>query len=176
MSTKPKKKVTVNDLQQEIKDTKSEVQSLKESLASLKANHNQRLEHLENTLHQDNEQGTSSQNPSDGETDNPIKDMVQERKFLETINRINFQKLHSKVRNVISKDFEFEVIALRDLGADLNCIQEGIIPSKYFKNTRKRLTSASGGRMQIEFKIPNAHVCQDNTCFKTLRLREVSLG
>ena len=136
MSTKPKKKVTVNDLQQEIKDTKSEVQSLRESLASLKANHNQMLEHLENTLHQDNEQGTSSQNPSDGEADNPIKDMVQERKFLETINRINFQKWHSKVRIVISKDFEFEVIALIDSGADLNCIQEVIIPSKYFKKTR----------------------------------------
>ena len=81
--------------------------------------------------------------------------------------RINFQKWHSKVRIVISKDFEFEVIALIDSGADLNYIQEGIIPSKYFRKTRERLTSASGGKMQIEFKIPKAHVCQDNTCFKT---------
>ena len=96
--------------------------------------------------------------------------MVQEEsseKFLETINRINFQKWHSKVRIVISKDIEFEVIALIDSGADLNCIQEGIIPSKYFKKTRERLTSASGGQMQIEFKVPKAHVCQDNTCFRT---------
>ena len=85
--------------------------------------------------------------------------MVQEGKFLETINRINFQKWHSKVRMFIDKDFEFEVIALIDSGADLNCIQEGIIPSKYFKKTRERLTSASGGRMKIEFKIPNAYVC-----------------
>ena len=29
------------------------------------------------------------------------------------------------------------------------------------------MTSASGGKMQIEFKILKAHVCQDNTCFKT---------
>ena len=93
--------------------------------------------------------------------------MVQEAKFLETINRINFQKWHSKVRIVISKDFEFEVIALIDSGTDLNYIQEGIIPSKYFKKTRERLTSASGRKMQIEFRIPKAHVCQDNTCFKT---------
>ena len=42
-----------------------------------------------------------------------------------------------------------------------------IILSKYFKKTKERLTSASGGKMQIEFKIPNAHVRQDNTCFKT---------
>ena len=52
--------------------------------------------------------------------------MVQEEssvKFLEIINRINFQKWHSKVRIVISTYFEFEVIALIDSGADLNCIQ-----------------------------------------------------
>ena len=88
-------------------------------------------------------------------------------KFLETINRINFQKWHSKVKIVINRNFEFEVIALIDSSANLNCIQKGIIPSKYFKKTRERLTSASGEKMQIEFKIPNAHVCQDNTCFKT---------
>ena len=68
-------------------------------------------------------------------------------KFLETINRINFQKWHSKVKIVIGKDFEFEVVALIDSGADLNYIQEGIIPSKYFKKTKERLTSASGGTM-----------------------------
>ena len=76
--------------------------------------------------------------------------MVQEesnKKFLETISRINFQKWHSKVRIIIGRDFEFEVIALIDSGADLNCIQEGIIPSKYFKKARERLTSASGGKM-----------------------------
>ena len=128
---------------------------------------------MENTSHQGNEEGTSFQNPSEEEEDetvNPTAETVQEEsseKFLETINRINFQKWHSKVKIVISKDFEFEVIALIDLGADLNYIQEGIIPSKYFKKTRERLTSASGGKMQIEFKIPKAHVCQDNTCFKT---------
>ena len=104
------------------------------------------------------------------ETVNPTaNDMVLEEpteKFLETISRINFYKWHSKVRIVISKNFKFEVIALINLGADLNCIQEGITPSKYSKKTKKRLTSASGGKMQIEYKIPKAHVCQDNTCFK----------
>ena len=171
---KSKKEVTVNDLQKEIKETKSKVRTLKQELTILRVDHNfldQRLKHLENTSHQGNEEGTSLQNPFDeeDETVNPIVEMVQEEsnvKFLETINRINFQKWHSKVRIVISKDFEFEVIALIDLGADLNCIQEGIIPSKYFKKTRERLTSASGGKMQIEFKIPKAHVCQDNTRFK----------
>ena len=166
--TKSKKEVTVNDLHKEIKETKSEVRTLKQDLTILRVDHNlfdQRLNHLENNSHQGNEEGTSFQNHSDEEVDktvNPTADMVQEKssvKFLETINRINFQKWHSKVRIVISRDFEFEVIALINSGADLNCIQEGIIPSKYFKKTKERLTSASGERMQIEFKIPKAHVC-----------------
>ena len=173
--TKSKKEVTVNDLQKEIKETKSEVRTLKKELTILRVDHNfldQRLKQLENTSHRGNDEETSFQNPSDDEdeTVNPAAEMVQEEsseKFLDTINRINFQKWHSKVRIFISKDFEFEVIALIDSSADLNCIQEGIIPSKYFKKTRERLTSASGGKMQIEFKIPKAHVCQDNTCFKT---------
>ena len=103
-------------------------------------------------------------NPSNEEVDetvNPIANMVQEpssEKFLETISRINFQKWHSKVRIVISKDFEFEVIALIDSGADLNCIQEGIIPSKYFRKTRERLTFASGVKIQIEFDPESPYV------------------
>ena len=98
---------------------------------------------MENTSHKGNEEGTSFQNPSEEEEDetvNPTAEKVQEEsseKFPETINRINFQKWHSKVKIVISKDFEFEVIALIDLGADLNYIQEGIIPSKYFKKLGK---------------------------------------
>ena len=154
--TKSKKDVTVNDLQIEIKNTNSKVRTLEQELTILGIDHSlldQRLKHLEKTSHQGNEEGTSFQNPSDGESDetvNPTADMVQEesnKKFLETISRINFQKWHSKVRIIIGRDFEFEVIALIDSGADLNCIQEGIIPSKYFKKARERLTSASGGKM-----------------------------
>ena len=78
--------------------------------------------------------------------------------FLETISRINFQKWHSKVRIIINKDFEFEVIALIDSKADLNCIQEGIIPSKYFRKTRERLTFASGVKIQIEFDPESPYV------------------
>ena len=89
------------------------------------------------------------------------------QKYIDTISRIDFQKWHSKAKIVISKDFEFEVIALIDSGADLNCIQEGIIASKYFQQTREQLSSANGSKMQIKYKIPKAHVFPNNTCFKT---------
>ena len=171
-STKPKKEVTVNDLQKEIKETYSEVQTLRKNLTTLRIDHNQRLRHLENTLHQGNKEGSLSQNPYGKEVDekgNPMEDMVQE-KFLETINKINFQKWHSKVRIVISKDFEFEVIALIDSGADLNCIQEGIIPSKFFKKTKERLTSASGRKCRLNSRFPKP------TCVKTTHVLKQHLS
>ena len=171
--TRSKKEVTIQDLQKEIKDTKTEMRNLNQELTILRVDYglmNLRVKNLESTSHIEDEEETPSLNPSDEETVNPTADMEPEpsnRSFLQTINRINFQKWHSKVRIVIAKNFEFEVVALIDSGADLNCIQEGIIPSRYFRKTKERLTSASGGKMQFEFKIPKAHVCQDNACFKT---------
>ena len=144
------------------------MRNLNQELTILSVDHglmNLRVKKLENTSHFEGDEETPSLNPSDAEVDetiNPTAEMEPElsnRSFLQTINRINFQKWHSKVKIVIAKDFEFEVVALIDSGADLNCIQEGIIPSKYFRKTKERLTSASGGKMQIEFKIPKAHVC-----------------
>ena len=105
-------------------------ETLKQELTILRVDHNfldQRLKQLEKTSHQGNEEGTSFQNSYDDEDElvNPTADMdigQPSQKFLETINRINFQKWHSKVRIFISKDFEFEVIALIDSGVNLNCI------------------------------------------------------
>ena len=71
------------------------------------------------------------------------------------------------ISNPKKRTLEFEVIALIDSGADLNCIQEGIIPSRYFKKSKERLASASGGRMQIDYSIPQAEVCQGGISFMT---------
>ena len=96
--TKSKKEVTVNDLQHEIKETKSDVKTLKQELTILRIDHNffdQRFKQLENTSHQGNGEGTSFQNLSDDEDEsvNPTYDMEigqPSQKFLETIDRINF--------------------------------------------------------------------------------------
>ncbi|KAK9988920.1 hypothetical protein SO802_029159 [Lithocarpus litseifolius] len=81
--TKTKKEVTVNDLQQEIKETKSKVRTLKQELTIPRVDHsllNQKVKRLESTSHQGNEEGPSFQNPSDEEdkTVNPTAHMVQE--------------------------------------------------------------------------------------------------
>ena len=53
-----------------------------------------------------------------------------------------------------------------DSGAGMNCIQEGLIPSKYFEKSTKRLVSTNGTQMKIKYELNNAHVCHGNVCFK----------
>ena len=104
---------------------------------------NQKIRHQDDTYHQGNDEvGLSYQNPLDNEIENIYDESVNltanvaleepAQKYIDTISRIDFKKWNSKVKIVI-KDFEFEVIPLIDLGTDLNCIREGIIPSKYFQ-------------------------------------------
>ena len=54
-----------------------------------------------------------------------------------------------------------------DSNADMNCIQEGLIRSKYFEKSTERLVSANGSQMKIKYELNNAHVCHGNVCFKT---------
>ena len=71
-----------------------------------------------------------------------------------------------KVKIVVSQDYHFTVITMIDSGADMNCIQEGLISSKYFEKSTERLVSANGSQMKIKYELNNAHVCHDNICFK----------
>ena len=68
--TQSRKEVTVNDLQKDIKETRSEVRTLKQELTILRVNYdllNRRIQFLENTSHQSNEES-----PSDEEVDQTV--------------------------------------------------------------------------------------------------------
>ena len=82
------------------------------------------------------------------------------------VNKILPPKWFTKVKIVVFPDYHFTVIAMIDSGADMNCIQEGLIPSKYFKKSTERLVSTNGSQMKIKYELNNAHVCHDNVCFK----------
>ena len=60
-----------------------------------------------------------------------------------------------------------EIIALIDSGADMNCIQEGLIPVKYYEKTGQELFVTNKGKLKIEFKLQNVHICQNNYYFRT---------
>ena len=75
-------------------------------------------------------------------------------------------KWFSKVKIVVCHEYEFNVIAMINSGVDMNCIQEGIIPSKYYEKSTEKLFFANGTQMKIKYELNNAHVCYDNVCFK----------
>ena len=49
----------------------------------------------------------------------------------------------------------------------MNCIQEGLIPIQYYEKTGQELFVANKGKLYIEYKLQNVHICQDNYCFRT---------
>ena len=63
-----------------------------------------------------------------------------QQNILSLINRVIFQKWHTEITLVINKEFSLTEIALIDSGADMNCIQERLIPLKYYEKSSKRLT------------------------------------
>ncbi|CAL9021169.1 unnamed protein product [Prunus brigantina] len=99
-----------------------------------------------------------SPNNSDGEPSN-------KEQAINLIKHVNFIKWYSKV-TIFVKNFEFNTVALFDSRADLSCIQEGLIPTKFYKKSKESLT-ASGKSLQLNYEIPKAHVCQNKICFKT---------
>ena len=69
-------------------------------------------------------------------------------------------KWFTKVKIVVSHDYHFNFIAMidSDSGVDMNCIQEGLIPSKYFEKSTERLVFTNGTQMKIKYELNNAHV------------------
>ena len=87
--------------------------------------------------------------------------------FLNIIDRMIFQKWYTKITLVVHKEFSLTVVALVDSGVDMNCIQEGLIPSKYYESTTKRLTQTNGDRLKISNKLTNSYIYNNGINFKT---------
>ena len=76
------------------------------------------------------------------------------------------------------KDFVLETVGLFDTGADSKCIQEGLIPTKYFEKTSEQLSTASGSKLRINFKLSEAVIENQNLRIKTsfLLVKDLSNG
>ena len=77
------------------------------------------------------------------------------------------QRWYTKITLRINPDYQSTFIALIDSGADLNCIQEGLIPTVYFVKTFQRLSTASNDPLKVQYKIPQGHICKNDICIKT---------
>lgn len=63
------------------------------------------------------------------------------------IDRIITQKWYVMITILIEGEFSVTTEALIDFGANLNCLAEGLILSKYYSKTAQRSSTADGSHL-----------------------------
>ena len=66
---------------------------------------------------------------------------------------------------LVVEDFSTNVIALIDSATDINCIKEGIVPTKYCERTKENLYTTNGEPLNIKYKLNKGHIQNDDYCF-----------
>ena len=143
---KKQEPATLQDLQEEVKQIKIQIEELKLFNQSMDT----RITNLENQK----DVLTSATN-EDLET------------FVHSMTIVQKQRWYTKITLKINPNYQGTFIALIDSGADLNCIQEGLIPTVYFVKTSQRLSTASNDPLKVQYKIPQGHICKKGICIKT---------
>lgn len=80
--------------------------------------------------------------------------------YIENVTKVISHKWYTMITLVIGSNFKKNFIALIDFGADLNCIQGGLIPTKYFEKTTQKVRAANSQELQIKYKLSKAHICK----------------
>ena len=124
---------TIQDLQEEIKQLKTQIDELKLYTQNIDT----RLRELETQ-----KETLTTQTSEELET------------FVHSMTIVQKQRWYSKIILKINSDFQSTFIALIDSGAYLNCIQEGLIPIVYFVKTSQKLLTASNDPLKVQYKIP----------------------
>ena len=119
---KKQEPATLQDLQEEVKQIKIQIEELK----LFNQNIDTRITNLE---HQ--KEVLTSETNEDIET------------FVHSMTIVQKQRWYTKITLKINPDYQASFVALIDSGANLNCIQEGLIPTVYFVKTSQRLSTAS---------------------------------
>ncbi|GAV84713.1 LOW QUALITY PROTEIN: zf-CCHC domain-containing protein, partial [Cephalotus follicularis] len=99
----------------------------------------------------------------------PIEPEIQEEaKSVNLIERITYQKWNINIIITIQDSFKFQTIVLVDSGTQINCIQEELIPTKFFEKTEQKLSTANGENLRVKFKISDVHICNGGIYIKQL--------
>ena len=172
---KKSKELTINDLQHEINVVKQEINELKHEFKNIKSVFKNNLKRelimlkIDKNLNKSDKEQDKHKDGDESSQQTLLSDKgIVDNSQLNLVNKLLPPKWFTKVKIIVSHDYHFTVIAMIDSGADMNCIQEGLIPSKYFEKSTERLVFADGSQMKIKYELNNAHVCHDNVCFKIL--------
>ena len=137
---------TLQDLQEEIKQIKTQIDEIKFFTQNIDVRISN-IEHQKEVL--------TSETNEELET------------FVHNMTVVQKQRWYTKITLKINHDYQSTFIALIDSGADLNCIQEGLIPTVYFVKTSQKLSTASNDPLKVQYKIPQGHICKNGICIKT---------
>lgn len=105
--------------------------------------------------------------PDQPSTSNPHNSLK-----LEQLNRVNkidgikTMKWHNIISLVKNKEMFIEILALIDTGAYLSCINEGLVPVKYFEKTSTSLYTANSKKLKVQYKLPKMSVCSKDFCIE----------
>ncbi|KAL4198760.1 hypothetical protein AMTRI_Chr03g141700 [Amborella trichopoda] len=161
--TSQQKEPSISNLKQEIKEIKKDVYQLKNRIKTLEL---QQLSQPETDTDEIEFDRLMTYEPDIPETSEAKPHLII-IPSVNLIDKIMIQKWFIQVKIIVAKDYSFETSALIDSGADLNCINEGLIPSKYFDKTTQILNTADGSRLFINYKLSNASVCNNHQCINT---------
>ncbi|GAV67800.1 hypothetical protein CFOL_v3_11304, partial [Cephalotus follicularis] len=84
-------------------------------------------------------------------------------KIIYSKEKLTYQKWRINITITIQYSFKLQITALRHSNAQINCIQEGLIPTKYFEKTKQNL-SINGENLRV--KVTNVYICDKNICIK----------
>lgn len=151
---------STHDLEMEVENLKKDIQSLKKENKLI----DYRVSKLENYKKETNQSTTSESSQSKRAQcfDSQVDD-----NFLSTLEMVISQKWYVKITLLIDNYFSKDLTALIDSGADLNVIQEGLIPTKYFHKTTHTLSHAGGEKLNVKYKLPKAFICIDKNYIQT---------
>ncbi|GAV93075.1 Peptidase_A3 domain-containing protein, partial [Cephalotus follicularis] len=98
--------------------------------------------------------------------------------FINLIEKITYKKWHVNITIRIQDSFKLQTIALIDSGAQMNCIQEGLIPTKYFEKTKQKLSTANYENLRVNFKVTDVHICNEGICIKQtfILVKDLDIG
>jgi hypothetical protein len=148
---KSKTTVTIPELHSKIKTLKSELQTLKQAQQKDFAI----LQHL---LPKTESQSDTESEPDDQNIESHILPHALTNiehipdNFLNVLTQISSKKYLIKITLVFSDDFKLDIIALFDIGVDLNCIKECVVLKRFFQNTSEKLSTANNLKLHIAGK------------------------
>uniref|UniRef100_A0A7N0V3I5 CCHC-type domain-containing protein n=1 Tax=Kalanchoe fedtschenkoi TaxID=63787 RepID=A0A7N0V3I5_KALFE len=156
-----KDKIKNLNLDEELKDSLKKLLINSESETESNSNSETETDSSENTEIRNLNETTDSEDNACCSSYNDSLNVLKGNDLIEFLQSIKDKELRSKL--IDSMDIP-KLIALIDSGADVSVIQEGLIPTKYFEKTTHSLRHAGGEKLQIDFKIPKAYICNNKVC------------